>query len=358
MTSGEDVNPIPKASERARGAAVILAALLALLLLSAIVTIGIGRYNLPPLKVSHILLGMFFPSTIPEIPPWRPVEWGIVTEVRMPRMLVTAFAGMGLGISGAALQGLFRNPLVGPQIIGISSGASFGGVLAILFSLPSFAVVGAAFSCGLLALFLVFLLSRLANRSGSLSLVLAGIICSSFFAALLGLAQYMADPERQLPTMVYWLMGSFAAADWRKVSVIAFPTIISGAFLMLLRWRINLLSLGDEDASALGVKVGYLRWTILVLVSLIVAAQVSVSGGVGWVGLVAPHFARMMTGPDHRFLLPASALLGGSFLLVIDSLARTLTMQEIPIGVLTALVGTPVFGYLFCRTRARGWSHD
>jgi iron complex transport system permease protein len=350
--------PIHKDRKRAGHEWFKVLALMALFFVSIVVTIGIGRYDMSPLKVFRILLGLAFPFTIPEIPPWRPVEWGIVSSVRLPRMLVTAFAGMGLAISGAAMQGLFRNPLVGPQIIGISSGASFGGILAILLALPSFAIVGFAFSFGLLALILVFLLSRLANKAGSLSLVLAGVICSSFFAALLGLMQYLADPEVQLPTMVYWLMGSFAGADWRKVSVIGIPTVISIVFLLLLRWRINLLSLGDTDASVLGVKVGVLRWTILVLVSLIVASQVSVSGGVGWVGLVTPHFARMLVGPDHRVLLPASALLGGVFLLVIDSLARTLTMQEIPIGVLTALVGTPVFGYLFWKTQARGWTHD
>ncbi|MDD2337666.1 MAG: iron ABC transporter permease [Geobacteraceae bacterium] len=344
--------------KRTRQPWLIVLSLIVVLIVSVIVTIGIGRYDLSPLKVFRILLGMAVPLSIPDMPPWRPVEWGIVSAVRLPRILVTAFAGMGLAISGAALQGLFRNPLVGPQIIGISSGASFGGVLGILLSLPAFAIVGFAFSFGLLSLVLVFLLSRLASRAGSLSLVLSGVICSSFFAALLGLMQYLADPELQLPNMVYWLMGSFAWADWRKVAIIGIPSVISGIFLILLRWRINLLSLGDTDASVLGVKVGVLRWSILVLVTFIVAAQVSVSGGVGWVGLVTPHFARMLVGPDHRVLLPASALLGGIFLLLIDCLARTLTMQEIPIGVLTALVGTPVFGYLFWKTQARGWTHD
>ena len=158
--------------------------------------------------------------------------------------------------------------------------------------------------------------------------------------------------------MVYWLMGSFSGAGWDKVPIIAIPTVAAGMTLLLLRWRINLLSLGDTDAAALGVRVGALRWAVLLLVSIIVAAQVSVSGGVGWVGLVIPHLARMFVGPDHRYLMPASALLGGIYLLVMDGLARNLSTLEIPIGLLTALVGTPIFAIVFWRMQSRGWGRD
>lgn len=328
------------------------------LITTGIFSLTLGRYYVPTGTVAQILYASVFPDTLSGIHSWQDSEWVVVRLVRLPRILMVMIAGMGLALSGATLQGVFRNPLVGPQIVGVSSGASFGGVVAILLSLPSSGIVALAFAFGMLALAMVFTLSRLAGRAGILSLVLAGVISSAFFGALVGLTQYLADTETSLPGMVYWLMGSFAGADWKKVPIIAIPTISAGILLVLLRWRINLLSLGDTDASALGVKVGLLRWAVLALVSLIIAAQVSVSGGVGWVGLVIPHFARMMVGPDHRVLLPVSALMGGIYLLVMDCLARNLSMLEIPIGLLTALIGTPVFAFVFWKTQARGWDRD
>lgn len=337
-------------------APVILLVLFIILVATGIFSLTLGRYHVPVGNVAHILFASMVPDAIQNSLPGQEAESVVVRIVRLPRILVVVLAGMGLALSGASLQGLFRNPLVGPQIVGVSSGASFGGVLAILLLLPPAGVVGLSFSFGMLSLMMVFGLSRLAGRAGGiLALVLAGVILSSFFSALVGVVQYLADPETKLPTMVYWLMGSFAGAGWEKVPIIGIPTLTAGIMLLLLRWRINLLSLGDIDAEALGVKVGRLRWFILMLVSLIVAAQVSVSGGVGWVGLVIPHLTRMMVGPDHRILLPASALLGGIYLLIMDCLARNLTMLEIPIGLLTALVGTPFFALLFWKTQARGW---
>lgn len=329
-----------------------------LLLVAVTVSLTLGRFHVPGGTVARILVASAVPSAMPENPSWQEKEWLVVRIVRLPRIIIVVLAGMGLALSGAALQGLFRNPLVGPQIVGVSSAASFGGVLAILLTLPSSGIVGLAFAFGLLALVMVFGLSRLAGRAGILSLVLAGVIMSAFFSAMVGIIQYLADPEQNLPSMVYWLMGSFAGANWNKASIIGIPTLAAGTILLLLRWRINLLSIGDTDATALGVKVGLLRWGILSLVSLIIAAQVAVSGGVGWVGLVIPHFARMLVGPDHRALLPGSALLGGLYLLIMDSLARNLTTLEIPIGLLTALFGTPVFGFVFWKTQARGWLRD
>ena len=339
-------------------APLVLLILLAILLMTGLLSLALGRYFVPADTVARILLAAACPGAMHGNPPWQETEWIVVWLVRFPRMLVVMLAGMGLALSGATLQGIFRNPLVGPHLVGVSSGASFGGVLAILLALPASGIVGFAFAFGMLSLVMVFALSRLAGRAGILSLVLAGVIVSAFYGSLVGLTQHLADPEVKLPSMVYWLMGSFAGADWKKVLIIGIPTVIAGITLLLLRWRINLLSLGDTDAAALGVEVGVLRWLVLFLVSVIVAAQVSVSGGVGWVGLVIPHFARMLVGPDHRNLLPASALLGGIYLLVMDALARNLTMLEIPIGLLTALIGTPVFALVFWKMQARGWGRD
>ena len=328
--------------------------LIALLAAVAIASLCIGRYPIPLRTICGIVLAHVFPLDVH----WSQTEQTVVELVRAPRVLLAMSAGVALAISGAALQGVFRNPLVGPEILGISSGASFGGALAILLGASIAGVIGGALAFGIAALVIVFLLSRLAGKSAVLSLVLAGVITGAFFGALVGIAQYAADPQQKLPGIVFWLLGSFSGADYQRVLVLAIPTLFAGGLLLLLRWRINLLSLGDEDAAALGVNVSAIRWLVLVSVALIVAAQVSVSGGIGWVGLIVPHFARMLVGPDHRVLLPTSAMLGGIYLLVIDDCARSLTQNEIPLGILTALIGTPIFGYLLWKTQARGWTHE
>lgn len=222
-------------------------------------------------------------------------------------------------------------------------------MLAIVLGASSTTIVGSAFVWGMIALAAVFGLARLGGGGGLLTIVLAGLIVAAFASALVGAAEFLADPERQLPGIVYWLLGSFAAVAPRSVAIVGVPTLLAGVPLVLLRWRINLLSLGDTDATALGVPVAALRWTVLALVTLLVAAQVAVSGAIGWVGLVVPHLARRLVGPDHRALLPASALLGATYLLAVDDVARTISAQEIPIGVLTALLGTPLFALVFAR---------
>jgi len=203
-----------------------------------------------------------------------------------------------------------------------------------------------------------FGLAKLAGRTTTLGLVLAGVIVGGFCGALLGLLQTLADPTMKLPSIIYWLLGSFAGATYDKVAIVAGVMLFAGTLLLALRWRINLLSLGEEDAQALGVNVEFLRWGLMGLVALLVAAQVSVSGGVAWVGLIVPHLARMIVGPEHTKLLPAAAFLGGLYLLGMDDIARSLTDSEIPIGLLTSVVGTPIFALLFWKTQSKGWIHD
>lgn len=326
---------------------VVIAGLTILLALTALAALGAGRYGLSLSRVIEIVAS---PLRSPE-QAVTPTEAAVVFTVRLPRILLAALSGAGLALSGAALQGVFRNPLVGPQIIGVSSGAAFGGVLAILSGLPGAGLMAAAFVFGMAALVLVYALNSIVARRNILALVLAGMIVSGFFGALVSLVQYLADAEDKLPTMVFWLLGSFATASWDKLALAALPVLIGSAFLLGLRWRINLLSLGDEDARALGVRVERLRWFILMLVACIVAAQVAVSGIVGWVGLVVPHMARMLVGPDHRVMMPVSMLVGALYLLVIDTVARTATMGEIPLGILTALIGTPAFAILLRRSQ-------
>lgn len=330
-----------------RSATVTIALLLAGLAVVAVASLGIGRYDIPFARVIAILVSPFSPPDVAI----TPTEANVVFTVRMPRILLAVLAGAGLALSGAALQGVFRNPLVGPQVVGVSSGAAFGGTLAILLSFPRYGLLASAFAFGLSALVLVYALNGIVARRNILALVLAGVVVTGFFGALVSLLQYLADTEDKLPAMVFWLLGSFATANGEKLLLVVAPVVLGGVLLIGLRWRINLLSMGDEDARTLGVSVEPLRWLVLVLVSCIVAAQVAVSGVIGWVGLVVPHMARVLVGPDHRVMMPASLLLGALYLLVIDTLARTATSTEIPLGILTALIGTPVFALVLRQTQ-------
>jgi len=333
-----------------RPPSVIIALLAVILVLVAVASLGVGRYDIPFARVVQILLA---PISQPDVPV-TPTEANVVFTVRMPRILLALLAGAGLALSGATMQGVFRNPLVGPQVMGVSSGAAFGGVLAILFSFPRYGLLGSSFIFGLSALVMVYALNGIVARRNILALVLAGVVVTGFFGALVSLVQYLADTEDKLPAMVFWLLGSFATANWEKFGLIAAPIVVCSLLLLGLRWRINLLSIGDEDARALGVNVEPLRWLTLILVSCIVAAQVAVSGIIGWVGLVVPHMARMLVGPDHRVMMPASLIIGALYLLIIDTVARTATATEIPLGILTALIGTPVFALVLRQTQRGG----
>ena len=326
--------------------------LVLLVVLAAMAALGIGRYGIPLARVVDIILA----PVIPLAAPVGATEANVIFTIRLPRILLALLSGASLSLAGATLQGVFRNPLIGPQVIGVSSGAAFGGTLAILFGATHIGLLGSAFACGVAAIVLVYALNDVIARRNILALVLAGVVINGFFTALVSLVQYVADSEDTLPTIVFWLMGSFATASWDKLTLVAIPMLVGCGLLLALRWRINILSLGDEEARALGVKVERLRWFVLLLVAVVVAAQVAVSGIIGWIGLVVPHMARILVGPDHRALLPASFLIGAFFLLVIDTVARTATATEIPLGILTALIGAPVFALLLRKAERGG--HD
>lgn len=331
----------------------LIAGLALLLLFAGLLAICLGPYSIGLNTVCRLLASHILP--LPET--WSRTDRIVIETVRLPRILTAVIAGAGLSVSGAALQGILRNPLVGPQIIGISSACSFGGALAIMVSASASGIIACSFACGLLAIGLVFGMSRLAPTT-TLSVVLTGVVIGSFFSALIGVLEYMADPMLKLPSIVFWLLGSFAAADTHRLAVIAASTLPAAGLLLALRWRINILSLNEADAHALGMGIHAVRWLVLFLVALVVAGQVSVSGSIGWVGLIIPHLARMLVGPDHRAMLPVSALLGGLYLLLVDTVARVATGQEFPLGILTAVIGTPAFGYLLWRTQAKGWSRS
>ena len=314
---------------------------------AVLISLAIGRYGIPVSRVVEILVTRLLTGDFSDLA----VDERVVLLIRAPRVLTAVLAGAALGICGAALQGIFSNPLVGPQIIGVSNGAAFGGALGLLmFNAMGYTVV-LAFVFGLVAIAMVYGLAYVAGRASILSLVLAGVVISALFSALVSAIKYLADPLDRLPAIVYWLLGSFATATYEKLAVLAPVALVAGCVLFGLRFRINILALGDEEARALGVSVDVVRWIVLIAVAFAVAATVSVSGVIGWVGLIIPHMARMLVGESNRLVLPASALLGGTYLLVVDNMARTLSPGEIPVGVITALVGAPVFGYLFWRTQ-------
>ncbi|WP_113448059.1 iron ABC transporter permease [Rhizobium cremeum] len=308
-------------------------------------SIGAGRFSVDVTRIGEILLAAILnPDAVP-----TQMDERIVLLVRLPRVLLAALSGAALAVGGAALQGVFRNPLVSPQVLGISQGAAFGGALAILFGYSGFVLLGMAFILGLSALVLVGLLARINGRTEVITVILAGMIVGALFAALVSVVQFVADPNTSLPAIVYWLMGSFSTATWPRLWL-AVPGMGLGLLAVwLLRYRLNLLALEEQEARSLGVNPDRERWYIFIAISLMTGTSVAVAGIIGWIGLVVPHAARILVGEDHRALIPASALLGAAYLTLIDTMARTLTAAEIPLGVLTALVGAPVFGYLLRR---------
>ncbi|MBB4000239.1 FecCD family ABC transporter permease [Aureimonas pseudogalii] len=316
-----------------------------LLLLVGFLSICVGRFPVSPGTAFAILGSAWQDGT----GGWTRMQETVVLHVRLPRVLLAALCGGGLSLCGAALQGVFRNPLVSPHILGVSSGASFGGALAILLGVGGIAMIGSAFAFGIGALVLVGLLSRAGGGTDTVGVVLTGVVVAALFSALVSLLIVLADPETSLPGIVFWLMGSFAAATDAKLALAAPALLAGGALLLVMRFRINVLSLGEDEARSLGLPVERDRWVVFLAVALVEATVVSFAGVIGWVGLVVPHAARFLVGPDHRLLLPASTLLGAAYLVAIDTLARTLTAAEIPLGVLTALVGAPVFALVLIR---------
>jgi iron complex transport system permease protein len=280
----------------------------------------------------------------------------VVWSIRLPRVLAAMLVGAALAAAGASYQVLFRNPLVSPDILGVSSGAALGAVCGIFLSLPVIAIQGFAFLGGLAAVGLVIFVSQAVRGvDQTLVLVLTGVVMGALAGAATSLLKVMADPYDQLPAITFWLLGSLASTTPADLGPVL-PAVVLGLVpLILLRWRINLLSLGDDEARALGVDAPRLRLLVIAAATLITASVVAIAGVVGWVGLVIPHIARMLVGPSFATLLPVAAILGAGYLLLVDTLCRTLASIEIPLGILTAVLGAPFFLYLLARGR-RGWT--
>jgi iron complex transport system permease protein len=276
--------------------------------------------------------------------------------VRLPRVGAAILIGAALAAAGASYQGLFRNPLVSPDILGVSAGAGLGAVLGIFLSLPVAAIQLLAFLTGLATVGLVLLVAAsVRGREPVLVLVLAGVVVGALAGSIISLLKVLADPYAQLPAITFWLLGSLASIKLQDLAATVPVALLGLAPLALLRWRINVLSLGDEEAKALGIDAGRLRVVVIAAATLITASAVSISGVIGWVGLIMPHVARMLVGPNYDRLLPAAMILGAGYLLLVDTLARTIAPIETPIGILTAFVGAPVFLWLLARGR-HGWA--
>jgi iron complex transport system permease protein len=325
---------------------------LAMLIAALVLAFTVGRY---PVTLSD-LFGVIAGKLTGHAPNVPPAVENVIWQVRGPRVIAASLVGAGLAVAGTAFQGLFRNPLVSPDILGASSGAALGAVFGIFISLGVFAVQALAFFGGILAVASVYAVgSAVRARDPVLVLVLAGVVIGALLGAGVGLIKYVADPYNQLPAMTFWLLGSLAATGPSDLIPLFVPVALGTLVLLMLRWRMNVMSLPDEEARALGVPTGALRIAIVVAATLVTSASVATAGIIGWVGLVVPHIARTLVGPDFGRLIPAAAIIGGGFLLLIDTLARTAAPVEIPLGILTALVGTPFFIWLLASV-SKNWS--
>ncbi len=326
----------------------VLLALLAALGGAVLLSFGIGYYPLTPGQVFRAFLSRFgYGGEL------QPQAATIFWRIRLPRILSAVCIGASLAAAGAAYQGMFRNPLVSPDILGVSSGAGLGAALAIFSGAPGWLIQLAAFAGGIAAVALTYLVSRRAAYTQTLSLVLAGSMVMALCNAGVTMIKYVSDPNGALQQITFWLMGSLTRASLDSLARSAVPMGVGLAVLLALRWRLNLLTLEEEEAGSLGVNVRRCRLLVIFSATLLSAAAVCLGGLIGWVGLMVPHMARALVGADYRRLLPASALLGAVYLLLMDGLARSLLSLELPLGVVTSIAGAPFFICLICKRRGR-----
>ena len=314
-------------------------------------TICVGRYYV---SFTDILLA-FWQGITGQSSSLSPETTAVILQIRLPRAVLGALVGAALSASGAAFQGLFRNPLVSSGILGVSAGAGFGAALAIVLFNNIFLTPLFAFFFGILAVVLSYFAGRIDNTAPTITLVLGGTIIQSIFSALISLLKYLADTATQLPAITFWLMGSLASTKTADVLLAFIPMILGMTGLLVMRYRLNVLSMGDREAKTLGINVMANKWFIISFATLATAGAVCVSGIVGWIGLIIPHVGRMLVGNDNKWVVPASMSLGACFVIFCDTLCRTITGGEIPLGIITALIGGPFFIYLLKKTKWRNW---
>lgn len=330
----------------------LIIGLVLLPVLAFIISFSVGRYAISIPTFFDIFYSKLFGLKIN----YPDTVLTVLFKVRIPRILAAMMIGAALSVSGATYQGLFKNPMVSPDILGASAGAGFGAAIAILFSFNLIEIQICAFVFGLLAVSLTYFISSLISSedNGVLSLVLTGMVIAALCSAFISLIKYVGDPYNKLPEITFWLMGGLSSITTKNVLFMVISMIFGLLPIILLRWNLNVLSLGEEEARSLGVNTSRLRIIMILCSTLMTAASVSIGGLIGWVGLIIPHLARMIVGPNYRILIPASVLIGSAYLLLVDDVARSLFSMEIPLGILTSLIGAPFFIYLLLKGR-RGW---
>ena len=348
MRKRKDEDVIFAGSKNAAKANMFIIVTVILIVVVTLISLMLGRYPISPGDA----IAMLFGQIIPIDQTWTDQQAIMFFNVRMPRIVLALLVGCCLAAAGAAFQGTFQNPLVSPDILGASQGAAFGAALGILIGLNSQMVSLSAFCFSIVAVLLVLLVSTRAKGNRILVVVLSGVMISSLFSAGVSFAKLVADPQDQLPSITYWLMGSLTGAKLDiTLAVVVIPMAIGLIVLFALRWKINILTMGDDEAQTMGIDARKIRLIIIVAATLVTASSVAVSGMIGWVGLVVPHLCRFIVGSDYRKLMPASMASGAVFLLIVDDIARLISTAEIPIGILTAFVGAPFFLYLITRKK-------
>lgn len=313
------------------------------------IALFLGAFGVSPLMVLKCLINELIPlAGMADLP-----ERSIILDIRLPRIILAGLVGVALAGSGTTLQGVFRNPLVDPFILGLSAGAAFGCSISIGF-FPELPIQLTAFVFSIGSVLLAYNIAKTQGEISRLPLILSGVIISAFFTALTSIVKFLVDPHK-LQNIVFWLMGSFSLADWHTISLSGVGIIIALCPVYLMRWRLNVISMGEDEAKFLGINVRRDRLIFVVSSTLAVSLAVSVSGIIGWVGLMVPHLVRMMTGPDHKTLVPLSMAAGATFMIFADTVARSMTSFDIPVGIITALSGAPFFVYLMKKGGKESW---
>lgn len=334
-----------------KGYIILCVVLLSLIVLLGIISLGMGRFSrLNILDIPKILLHQVFPSVEQT---WSATEESVLINLRLPRIIAAIIVGASLAISGASYQALFANPVASSDTLGVTASAAFGAILGIILNIGTIGVKVLSFTIGCFAVLLVFSVASKLSKGRNLTvfLILIGMVASSMFQALLSVLKFVADPVDQLPKITYWLMGSFSNVKLRDIPFCLLFFVIGSLPLFLMRWRMNLLSLSEYEAKSMGENIFLLRTVTVVCATLLTSSAVAITGGISWVGLVIPHITRFIVGSDSRKLLPASALMGSLFLLIMDDIARSASVYELPISVLTSLIGAPIFFIILIRSK-------
>ena len=316
------------------------------------ISLIIGKYYISPIQVLNSIVSKILREDLN-----MPEEiYTVIFNIRLPRIFAGLLIGAGLGTAGVAYQGMFKNPMVSPDILGASSGAAFGAALGILYSFSIFGIQIMSFLFGITAVVITYMISEKICKHGdsTLILILSGMLISTLFSSLVSLIKYVADPYSKLPDITFWLMGSLSSINKSDLYIIALPILSGIILIMLVRWKLNIMAFGEEEAMAMGVETKNLRIVVIAASTIIISSSVSVSGLIGWVGLIIPHFARILVGSNYKYLIPTSILAGGSYLILVDNIARNIASTEIPIGILTSIIGAPFFLYLMVNIK-RGW---